>query len=92
MSFILIGFGKQTFKDLGETGTEQQCLWCTTTMFYHLIRIRTWFTYFLIPVFPYRSVFRIECPACCRGVEIHGQEIKAAKQGELRLSLSQDTE
>lgn len=92
MSFILIGFGKRTFKDLGETGTKQQCVWCGTTMSYHVIRIRTWFTYFFIPVFPYRSVFLIQCSSCRQGVEIRGQEIKAAKHGELRLSIYHDTE
>jgi zinc-ribbon family len=85
MSFIIIGFGKKTFKDLGETGTEQRCVWCATAVFYHLIRIRTWFTYFFIPVFPYRSEYRIECPTCYQGVEIRGQEIKSAKLGELVL-------
>jgi hypothetical protein len=41
MSFVLIGFGKATFNDLGETGPEQQCVWCSRIVFYHLILVRT---------------------------------------------------
>lgn len=41
MSLILIGFGKKTYKDLGETGPEQQCVWCLASVFYHLILTRT---------------------------------------------------
>lgn len=86
MSFILIGFGKKTCKDLGETGPEQQCVWCSTRVFYHLILTRTWFTYFFIPIVPYRSEYHVECPACQSGVRLADDEVKAAKQGELKLS------
>ena len=86
MSWILIGFGKQSRKDLGETGIEQNCVWCSRTIIYHLILVRTWFTYFFIPVFPYRSEYYIECPSCSQSFEIQGEEIKAAKQGELRVN------
>lgn len=51
MSLILIGFGKQTHKDLGETGSKQQCAWCSEQVFYHLAVVKTWFTYFFIPIY-----------------------------------------
>jgi len=84
MSFILIGIGKKTFEDLGETGQDQTCIWCFSLVFYHLILVRTWFTYFLIPLFPYHSEYRIQCPSCTQSIEIRGEEIKAAKRGELK--------
>lgn len=87
MSFTLITFGKKTFKDLGETGEEQRCVWCSRPVFYHLILARTWLTYFFIPVIPYRSGYLVQCPACSGAMEIRGDEIKAAKRGELRLHL-----
>lgn len=87
MSFILIGFGKKTYKDLGETGPEQQCVWCSSVMFYHLVLVRTWFTYFFIPIFPYRNEYRIACPACNGNIGISDEEVKAAKQGKLTLHL-----
>lgn len=85
MSFTIIGFGKVTSKDLGETGQEQQCVWCSARVFYHLILERTWFTYFFIPVLPYRKQYLVACPACGGSVHIGGEEVKAAKRGELRL-------
>jgi hypothetical protein len=86
MSFILIGVGKVTSKDLGETGRQQQCVWCSRLVFYHLILMRTWFSYFFVPLFSYRSQYRIECPVCTQGIEILSEEVKAAKRGELSLS------
>jgi hypothetical protein len=85
VSLTIIGFGKVTTDDLGETGVEQQCVWCSVGVFYHLILVRTWFTYFFIPLIPYRSEYRVECPACFCGVNIRGEEVKAAKRGELRI-------
>ena len=85
MSLTIIGFGKVTSKDLGETGPEQQCVWCSARIFYHLILTRTWFTYFFVPVIPYRSAYRVACPACGGGVTISGEEVEAARRGELRI-------
>lgn len=85
MSFILVGFGKKTLKDLGETGREQKCVWCSNTIIYHLILIRTWFTCYFVRVFSYRSEYLIRCPVCAQSVEIYDDEINAAKKGELRI-------
>lgn len=85
MSLTIIGFGKVTSKDLGETGLEQPCIWCSTRVVYHLVLVRTWFTYFFIPVLPYRKAYRVMCPACGNGIAISGEEVKAAKRGELTL-------
>lgn len=86
MSFTLIGFGKTTRDDLGTTGKEQPCVWCSVRVYYHLILVRTWFTYFFIPVFAYRSEHYLECPACARSVMLSRNEVKAARRGELTLS------
>lgn len=85
MSFILIGIGKKTSKNLGAAGQEQPCVWCSYVVFYHLILTRTWLTYFLIPVIPYRSEYHLQCPACARSMMLSGEEVKAAKRGELIL-------
>ena len=90
MSFILIGFGRQTRKDLGETGYTQICPLCTSSMFYHLIRSHTWLTFFFVPVFPYRSEYRIECPVCHNGLKLNRSEVKAAKQGTLKIYVTHD--
>jgi zinc-ribbon family len=85
MSLTIIGFGKVTTKDLGETGLEQPCVWCSARVVYHLVLVRTWFTYFFIPVIPYRKAYRVTCPVCGGAVAISGEEVKAAKRGELTL-------
>lgn len=85
MSFILIGFGKKTFKDLGESGPEQRCQWCSREVSYRLIRARTWFSYFFIPVIPYRREYRVQCPNCHNAIRVRGEEVKAARRGELTL-------
>jgi hypothetical protein len=85
MSFILIGFGKKTVKDLGETGQQQRCFSCSQLVFYHLVMVRTWLTYFFIPIVPYRNQYFVECPACAQGIEISDSEVKAAKRGELKI-------
>jgi hypothetical protein len=82
----LFTFGKKTFRDLGETGREQNCAWCSKPVFYHLILVRSWLSYWFIPVFAYRRQYRVECPVCACGVWIKGDEVKAAKRGELRIS------
>jgi hypothetical protein len=85
MSFILIVVGKKTYKDLGETGQEKKCAWCSTRIFYHLIVIHTWLTCFFIPLLPHRKEYKIECPVCACGTWIYGKEVKAAKRGELSI-------
>ena len=85
MSVTIIGFGKRTSKDLGEIGGGQSCIWCSAHVYYHLTLVRTWFTYFLIPVIPYRRTYHVTCPACGEGIMISGKEVQAAKRGELTL-------
>jgi hypothetical protein len=91
MSFILIGFGKQTRKDLGETGYPQQCAQCGNSIIYHLIINRTFFTCFFIPIFSYRTEYRIECPVCRSSIRLQADEIKAAKQGTLNVYVTHNS-
>ena len=86
MSLVIIGFGKVTTRDLGEIGQGQQCVRCSASVSYRLLLVRTWFTYFFVPVIPYRREYRVECPACAGGIEIRGEEVQAAKRSELRLT------
>jgi hypothetical protein len=86
VSITIIGFGKIISKDLGEIGLEQICIWCSAHVCYHLVILRTWFTYFFIPVIPYRKEYRIVCPICSGNIRILGEEVEAARRGELTLS------
>ncbi len=92
MSFILVGFGKRTTRDLGETGSAQRCFRCTNSVIYHLVHTKAWFTCFFIPVFSYKSEYRIECPVCRHGIELRGTEIKAARQGTLKVYVPRESD
>lgn len=85
MSLTIIGFGKTTRNDLGPAGKGQYCVWCAEDVCYRVIRVNTWFTYFFIPIIPYRRQYRVECPVCGSGVAITLSEAKSAKRGELSL-------
>lgn len=84
MSLIIIGFGKVTARDMGEVDQEQECVWCSKRVRYRLVRARTWFSFFFVPVIPYRNEYRVVCPACSRGMTIRGSEVEAVRRGELR--------
>ena len=89
MSLTIIGFGKRTSRDYGAI-TSLECPRCHQNVSYHLIYTRTWFTYFFIPLFPYRSQYRVACPICSHSILLQGKEIEAAKQGTLRLNVLHD--
>lgn len=85
MSLILIGFGKKTRKELRQTAFVQRCVWCSVETVYQLVRVRTWFTYFFIPVIPYSREYQFVCPECGRFIVISKNEAKAANRGELMI-------
>jgi ribosomal protein S26 len=89
MSSVIIGFGRRTTKYYGEVAALK-CIRCSNHVHYRLTHIRTWFTYFFIPIFPYRSEYRVACPICSYSISLRGKEIEAAKQGTLRLYVLHD--
>ncbi|MDX6692671.1 MAG: hypothetical protein QOF02_274 [Blastocatellia bacterium] len=89
MSSVIIGFGRRTTKYYGEV-TSLKCPRCSNYVHYHLTHTRIWFTYFFIPIFPYHSEYRVECPICAQSILLQGEEIEAAKQGKLRLHVLHD--
>lgn len=89
MSSVIIGFGRKTRRDYGQVALLV-CPRCSNNVYYHLIHIRSWFTYFFIPIFPYHSEHLIECPICANNIRLQGEEIEAAKQGTLKLHILND--
>lgn len=86
MSFLLVGFGKKTYSDLGAPGPEQECVWCWDVVRFRLLMVKTWFTYYFVRVYAYRREYRVECPACGGGLTLRDDEVAAARAGELRLT------
>ena len=81
---IIVGFGRRRKNDLGEISAIQ-CPRCHNEVSYHLTHTRTWLTLYFIPVLPYRSERRLECPICSHGMRVFRNEIEALRQGEVSI-------
>ena len=64
--FFIIGFGKRTVDHLGSAGARV-CPNCGNRAEWSNVRVRTWFTLFFIPVFPYKTQRFAMCPICKYG-------------------------
>lgn len=89
MSFTIIGFGRRTRIDYGAI-TSLECPRCSNNVSYHLVRTRIWFTYFFIPIFPYKTEYNAECPICAYNIKLQGEEVEAARQGALNIHVFYD--
>ena len=76
---LIFGWGRVTNKQYGAT-LVLNCPHCHYETWWHLIRRRVWFTFFFIPVIPYRSKHLLLCQACSKGEELAGDRIERAKQ------------
>jgi len=78
---IIWGFGRNTTKLLGVT-EDKQCYNCNNLVQRGVVRVRTWFTLFFIPLIPYSTKYFEVCPVCKTMLPI-------SKQDALMLSNSQ---
>lgn len=60
----ILGFSKQPYR----------CNHCNNVNHYKILRRRTWFTLFWIPIFPVSSKYFITCPICNYGAQIKKDE------------------
>jgi hypothetical protein len=81
---LIIGFGRRKKRDRGEVA-QVKCPRCFNTVFYRYTHTRTWFTLYFIPILPYRSERRLECPICSHGVKILHDEVEEVMQGRLNI-------
>lgn len=91
MSLTIIGIAR-TRTDIGEVGEKQLCVRCSNLVSYRLVFLRKWFTYFFIRIYAYRREYQAECPICSYSIKLNGEEVAAAKRGELRISTKQMSE
>lgn len=82
--FVIVGFGRRKKRDFGEI-TQVRCPRCNNEVLYHLTRTLTWFTLYFIPILPYRSERRLECPICSHGMRVLRNEVEALMKGELNI-------
>lgn len=78
----LIWLGKPKGKDYGAT-LRQQCERCHNDVFYHLVQTQRWLSINFIPILPFSSRYRLECPICAHGREVVGAEIETQKRAAL---------
>jgi uncharacterized protein (DUF983 family) len=88
--FIIFGWGRQTRTEFGSTMLIQ-CPHCNNTKFWDLIKLRTWFTLFFIPLIPYSSEVLLVCPVCAHGLGLDDSQMaKAIQLNELTRKLLQE--
>lgn len=68
---FIFGFGKKTFKVIGET-KERECKSCSNVRSFKYVQEKTWFTLFFLPIYAYRSRKIFICPVCSMGFEDKG--------------------
>ncbi len=72
---MLIIWGTKGFeKILGTSAQPYHCQHCNNTQYYKITRVRTWFTLFWIPIFPFSSKYYITCPICNYGMQLKKEE------------------
>jgi hypothetical protein len=75
---IIFGWGLRTTHVFGAV-FPLLCPNCHNERFWILTRVRAWFTFFFVPIFPYESSHRLTCPVCGVGREVSGAELKRAR-------------
>jgi len=75
--FVIFGWGHQARKEFGAT-LPAICPNCGNKCYWHLTRVRVWFTLFFIPVIPYSSQHWLLCEVCSRGIELTGDQVPKA--------------
>ena len=60
---IIIGGLKQTMKQCGQT-PHNNCTRCNNIVHSRLLKVTSWFTFFFIPLIPYKVRYVAACPIC----------------------------
>lgn len=76
--FFIFGWGRTTIKQLGKV-LPVKCTNCNNVQYWNLVRKRTWFTLFFIPVIPYSNQTYLICPICSSGITLNNLMAKEAE-------------
>ncbi len=89
---LIFGFGKKTFKVLGET-EKKVCKKCNNERKFKYIEEKTWFSLFFLPVIPYKTRKLFICPVCSMGFEVKGEvNTTPMKKPATEAELNQEKE
>jgi len=67
---MFIIWGTHTYKKLLGTAQMVNCGHCSNVVPFQIVRARTWFTLFWIPLIPLSTKYFIVCPICGSGVQV----------------------
>jgi len=70
---IIIGWGNRYVKDFGQV-IKDKCSICSKKNYFNLIRVRDWFDFFFIPIFPYNTEYHLVCPHCNCYLELEDED------------------
>ena len=71
---IIWGWGHQKTKVYGQLHETEICVNCNNEMNRVLLRDRTYFTLFFIPLIPYKTAYFSVCPICKDAITLSAQE------------------
>ncbi|MHA1755901.1 MAG: zinc-ribbon domain-containing protein [Promethearchaeota archaeon] len=77
MMFLIVGWGKQTSKDLAKRDFDE-CRFCHKGNL-RLREVTFWISLFFIPIIPYKTKYYLSCNNCNYGYEI-SQELAERMQ------------
>jgi hypothetical protein len=68
---MIIIWGSKGFQKLLGYTQMTQCAHCNNINPFQVLCVRTWFTLFWIPIFPFSTKYLIMCPICGYGSDTH---------------------
>jgi len=71
--FFIWGWGHRKVKEYGPV-LKHECTNCRNITFWQLYEISEWFTFFFIPIIPYKRVNTLSCPICNNFIELKGEQ------------------
>jgi len=78
--FIIWGFGHNRTKDYG-IEAETYCVRCHNNVGRGMYKVTSWFTFFFIPIIPYRTAYLLVCPICGQAEQLE-KDVFLEKAGQ----------
>lgn len=75
--FIIFGT-RNSCEQLNCAQNEIQCERCSNITYYQILRTRTWFTLFFIPLIPFNTKYYTSCPICGNSIQIEKEQLQNA--------------
>ena len=76
---IIFGWGKKIRRQAGQSG-PYRCKHCHNLSWWPLYVVITWFTFFFVPVIPYRKEHVMICGVCGNGIKLDKEKFKELTQ------------